>query len=78
MRMTLEGLLPGLVQPLLIIFGRQDRLVPYQQAERMAEEAPHAELVMYAEGNHVCNNLPYRYQPLAGDWMADRLSAGPG
>jgi pimeloyl-ACP methyl ester carboxylesterase len=73
-RMTLEGVLHTLVQPLLVIFGRQDRLVPYEQAERVAREAPHAELVMYEEGNHVCNNLPYLYQPLAGDWMAERLA----
>jgi pimeloyl-ACP methyl ester carboxylesterase len=73
-RMTLEGVLGNLAQPLLVIFGRQDRLVPYEQAERVVREAPHAELVMYEEGNHVCNNLPYLYQPLAGDWMAERLA----
>ena len=73
MRMTLQGVLPKLVQPMLVIFGRQDRLVPYQQAERVAAEAPHAQLVMFDEGNHVCNNLPYRYRPLAGDWMATTL-----
>jgi hypothetical protein len=31
---------------------------------------------MYPDGNHVCNNLPYRYRPLVGDWMAERLGAG--
>jgi 2,6-dihydroxypseudooxynicotine hydrolase len=73
--MTLEGLLADLVQPMLVIFGRQDRLVPYQQAERIVAEAPRAQLAMFDEGNHVCNNLPYRYQPLAGDWMASTLGA---
>jgi pimeloyl-ACP methyl ester carboxylesterase len=71
--LTLDGVLPKVTQPLLVIFGKLDRLIPYQQAERVAAEAPDAELVMYPDGNHVCNNIPYRYRPLAGDWMAERL-----
>lgn len=73
-RLSLAGVLERVTQPLLVIFGKLDRLIPYQQAERVASEAPNAELVMYADGNHVCNNLPYRYRPLAGDWMAERLA----
>ena len=72
--LTLTGVLPKVTQPLLVIFGKQDRLIPFQQAERVAAEAPNAELVMYPEGNHVCNNIPYRYRPLAADWMAERLA----
>jgi dipeptidyl aminopeptidase/acylaminoacyl peptidase len=73
-RMTLEGILNNLVQPLLVIFGKKDRLVPFEQAERVVREAARAELVMLDEGNHVCNNFPYIYQPLASDWMANQLS----
>jgi hypothetical protein len=29
---------------------------------------------MYPEGNHVCNNIPYKYRPLAADWIAERLA----
>lgn len=72
-RMTLEGVLSNLVQPLLVIFGKLDRLVPYEQAERVVREAPRAQLVMMEEGNHVCNNFPYIYQPLASDWMREQL-----
>ncbi len=72
--LTLEPVIGNLIAPLLVIFGRLDRLVPYQQAERVVAEAKNAHLVMFEEGNHVCNNLPYRYQPLAGDWMAEQLS----
>jgi len=71
--LTLEDVLPRVTQPLLVIFGKQDRLIPYEQAERVAAEAPNAELVMYPDGNHVCNNIPYKYRPLAGDWMGERL-----
>lgn len=72
--LTLEGVLPKVAQPFLVIFGKRDRLFGYEQAERVAAEAPNAELVMYPDGNHVCNNIPYRYRPLAGDWMAERLT----
>ena len=73
-RMSLTGVLSDVTQPFLIIFGKQDRLVPPEHAERMAAEAPNAELVMYPEGNHVCNNIPYKYRPLAGDWIAEHLT----
>jgi 2,6-dihydroxypseudooxynicotine hydrolase len=70
---TLEGCLQNLTQPLLVIFGKKDRLVPYQHAERVVAEAKNAKLVMIDDGNHVCNNYPYLYHPLAGDWMVDHL-----
>ena len=72
-RMSLEGLLGDQEQPMLIIFGKKDRLVPFEHAIRIASEVKNSELVMYEEGNHVCNNLPYLYKPLAGDWLADQL-----
>jgi dipeptidyl aminopeptidase/acylaminoacyl peptidase len=60
-------------QPMLIVFGKLDRLIPYQHAERVAAEAPNARLVMYENGNHVCNNLPYKYRPLVADWIRETL-----
>jgi len=71
--LTLAGVLPLVTQPFLAVGGRLDRLIPYQDVERAAAEAPDATLVMYPEGNHVCNNLPTRYKPLVGDWMAEQL-----
>jgi len=29
--------------------------------------------VLFEEGNHVCNNIPYKYRPLTADWLAERL-----
>jgi pimeloyl-ACP methyl ester carboxylesterase len=72
--LDLAPVLPRLRQPLLVIFGRLDRLIPFTHAERVAAEAPDAELVMLPDGNHVCNNLPYRSQPLAADWIGERLA----
>ena len=73
-RLDLGPVLPGLRTPLLVIFGKLDRLIPWQHAERVAAEAPNAELVMYPHGNHVCNNIPYLYRPLAADWTREQLA----
>lgn len=72
--LDLGPVLPGLRTPLLVIFGKLDRLIPWQHAERVAAEAPNAELVMYEHGNHVCNNIPYLYRPLAADWTREQLA----
>lgn len=73
LQLSLEGVAEQVTQPMLVVFGKLDRLIPWQQAERLAAEAPNAELVMYPDGNHVCNNIPYKYRPLVGDWMSEQL-----
>ena len=73
LRLNLREALPRIAQPLLVVFGKLDRLIPWQHAERVAAEAPHARLVMYPDGNHVCNNIPYKYRPLVADWMLETL-----
>jgi dipeptidyl aminopeptidase/acylaminoacyl peptidase len=72
--LDLSGIIGQVRQPLLVVFGKLDRLIPHQQAERVALEAPRVELVMYPEGNHVCNNIPYKYRPLVADWVVERLA----
>jgi 2,6-dihydroxypseudooxynicotine hydrolase len=72
-RLDLQGVLGRLQKPLLVVAGKLDRLIPWQHAQRVADEAPNAELVLYPEGNHVCNNIPYKYRPLVADWMRERL-----
>ncbi len=71
--LNLDGVASRVRQPMLVIFGKLDRLIPWAHAEQLAAEAPKAELIMYPDGNHVCNNLPYKYRPLAGDWMQEAL-----
>ena len=73
-RMTLAGVAERITRPMVVVFGRRDRLVPWQHAARLAEEAPGAELWMFDEGNHVCMNLAYRWRPQAADWLAGRLT----
>lgn len=74
-RLSLQGVAERLGCPLLIVHGRLDRLIPAEQAERIyAEAGGEKKLVMYDEGNHVCNNITYKYRPLVADWMLDKLS----
>ena len=49
------------------------RISQQKMAERIAREAPNATLVIYPDGNHVCNNIPYKYRPLMADWMREKL-----
>jgi 2,6-dihydroxypseudooxynicotine hydrolase len=72
--LNLEGMLSKVTQPLLVIHGGRDRLFPPSHAERIAREAGNATLVIYPDGNHVCNNIAYKYRPLMADWLADKLS----
>jgi 2,6-dihydroxypseudooxynicotine hydrolase len=65
---------PLIDQPLLVITGKLDRLIPWQQTKKIADTAPNAEFVMFEEGNHVCNNIPYKYRPLTADWLKEHLS----
>jgi 2,6-dihydroxypseudooxynicotine hydrolase len=60
-------------RPFLAITGRNDRLIPWQQTQRQAEEAPRGEFVLFDDGNHVCNNIPYKYRPLTADWLKEKL-----
>jgi pimeloyl-ACP methyl ester carboxylesterase len=71
--LNLHGVLDQVTQPLLVIHGARDRLFPPEQAERIAREAPNATLLMYPDGNHVCNNIAYKYRPAMADWMSEQL-----
>jgi dienelactone hydrolase len=70
---NLQGVAEKVTCPLLVIHGRRDRLVPPVQGERIAAEAGKAELWMFEDGNHVCNNIPYKHRPQQADWMRQKL-----
>jgi hypothetical protein len=60
---------------LLIVFGRQDRLIPWQQAERLRDAvAGPVELLMLEDGNHGCANVAPWHRPRTADWLAARLA----
>jgi pimeloyl-ACP methyl ester carboxylesterase len=73
--LNLEGILGEVTQPLLVIHGARDRLFPPAHAERIAREAANATLVIYPDGNHVCNNIAYKYRPLMADWLNEQLTS---
>jgi dipeptidyl aminopeptidase/acylaminoacyl peptidase len=73
--LTLEGRLGGLTAPLLVVAGKKDRIIPWQQARRLAEEAAgRAEFLLLEDGNHGCANVSYRHRPYSADWMARQLA----
>jgi pimeloyl-ACP methyl ester carboxylesterase len=72
--LSLEGVAERIEQPLLVITGKNDRLVFWEESKKIADEAPNATWVLFEEGNHVCNNIPYKYRPLAADWLREQLS----
>lgn len=74
-QLNLRGVAEKVSQPLLVVFGKKDRLVPWQQAVRVAEEAPAAQLWLFEDGNHVCMNMVYRWRPQAADWLGEQLRA---
>ena len=76
--LTMAGRAGLLTAPLLVVAGRKDRIIPWQQAQRLTEEAGGpAELLLLENGNHGCANLTYRHRPYSADWMARQLSAAP-
>ena len=76
LELDLAGVAGRISQPLLVVTGKLDRLIPWEATKRVADEAPNASFVLYEEGNHVCNNVAYRYRPLLADWLGEQLRDG--
>ncbi len=73
---TLDGVTGNITCPVLVIIGRRDRLFPPEDSERIvAEIGANADLWVFDDGNHVCNNIPYKYRPQQADWLRDALRA---
>jgi 2,6-dihydroxypseudooxynicotine hydrolase len=72
--LNLDGVAERITQPALIMTGKLDRLIPWEDTKRIADAIPGAEWVLYDDGTHVCNNLPFVHRPVIGDWMADQLA----
>jgi 2,6-dihydroxypseudooxynicotine hydrolase len=73
--LTLKGIASRITCPLFIVAGKLDRVVPWRDAERLAQEAKGpVELLMIPDGGHVANNRSYRWRTQSADWMAERLA----
>jgi pimeloyl-ACP methyl ester carboxylesterase len=73
LELDLAPVIAELDRPALMVTGKLDRLIPWEQTKRIADKAPDGRFVLYEEGNHVCNNIPYKYRPLVADWLAEEL-----
>jgi pimeloyl-ACP methyl ester carboxylesterase len=71
--LDLSGVAERIQQPYLAITGKLDRLIPWEQTERGAKEAPNGEFLLHEDGNHGCANVPYKTRPVAADWLRERL-----
>jgi pimeloyl-ACP methyl ester carboxylesterase len=75
--LDLDGVCQQITVPALYVTGAKDRLIPWQQTARQAQETPLGRFVNYPEGNHGVSNMPYRARPVLADWMADQLRTEP-
>jgi 2,6-dihydroxypseudooxynicotine hydrolase len=72
--LSLKGVAHRISCPLFIVAGKLDRIVPLQQAERLAREVSGpVEMLVVEDGTHVVNNRPHRYRPQTADWLAEQL-----
>jgi dienelactone hydrolase len=73
--LDLTGVAERVSQPCLVITGKLDRVIAWEDTRRIAQAVPGAEWVLHEDGSHVCNNIPYRYRPQVADWIRERLAA---
>jgi 5-aminopentanamidase len=71
--LTLEDAAARITSPLLVAAGGRDRLVPTYHAERLAREAPGAELMLDPEGSHGLTNHAFESRSKMADWLAAHL-----
>jgi 2,6-dihydroxypseudooxynicotine hydrolase len=74
--LSMAGHAEAITCPLLVVTGQRDRLIPWQHARRLADEAGQATLLLLREGNHGCMNVAAAHRHRTADWMAARLGAG--
>jgi 2,6-dihydroxypseudooxynicotine hydrolase len=71
--LTLQDAAPRITCPLLVVHGGRDRLIPAYHAERLAREAPGAELLLYPDGGHGVTNHAFESRAAIADWLAAHL-----
>ena len=72
--LTLEDAAARISCPLLVVHGGRDRLIPPYHAERLAREAPGAELMMDPDGSHGLTNHAFESRAAMADWLAAHLT----
>lgn len=71
---TVAGYADRVRVPVFQIYGGQDPASSPAEAEKTARElGGPSDVVVFEEGVHVANNVPYRSRTLAADWLAEQL-----
>jgi pimeloyl-ACP methyl ester carboxylesterase len=60
-------------QPYLIMHGKHDAVMPWQEAQQRAGLARRGEFHLFENGNTACHSVSHLLRPLLADWMATRL-----
>jgi len=72
--LTLDGIVQNIICPIFVVAGKQDRVIPWDHARRIADGASGPVTFLALEdAGHVANNRTYRYRLQSADWMADIL-----
>jgi 2,6-dihydroxypseudooxynicotine hydrolase len=73
--LDMAGQTSRITAPTLVVAGKLDRLIPWQQAAQVAGEIKDSELLMLEDGNHGNMNVWPKHRPYTADWLAARLGA---
>ncbi|HZD90732.1 MAG TPA: alpha/beta fold hydrolase [Pseudolabrys sp.] len=72
--LSLVGVAQNITCPIYIVNGRNDRIVPAADAERLAREVKGpVDLMIVEDGNHIATNRAYRWRSQSADWMKKKL-----
>lgn len=78
MGLSLDGILKNTQCPVMVVHGKLDKIATIETMHRIKDEAAtEVELVIFDQGNHVCNNIAYIYRPLIADWSKKQLKEEP-
>ncbi len=61
--------------PLLVVAGGRDIIPTPAEAERLAHTAPHGELLLVPEGDHLLANVQWMWLGQAAGWLAEHIDS---
>jgi 2,6-dihydroxypseudooxynicotine hydrolase len=74
-QLTLKDAAAMITRPLLVVGGGRDAIVPAYHAERLAKEAPAAQLLLYPDGSHGITSHAFESRSRMADWLSARLAS---